>query len=160
MHAVADRAAEEREEQDRTELERADEPQPERGVGQLEHEPRLADALHPRADQGDELPAPEQPEVAMTEGAQARGNGHGPLYCATDAPGRRRTVRRAPVRARADRARRAARALGVASGARPRRRIGAWPGSSSSPPRGSRIRASRAPWSTSSATTRTARSGS
>ena len=37
---------------------------------QLQHEPRLPHALHPRADEGDELTAPEQPEVPMAEGAE------------------------------------------------------------------------------------------
>jgi len=68
--AVAQRAAHRREQQDRRELQRAHEPELKRRAGQLEHEPRLADALHPGADQRDELPAPEQPEVAMPEGAE------------------------------------------------------------------------------------------
>ncbi len=80
-HPIADRPGEEREEQDGAELERADQAEAERRVRQLQHEPRLPDALHPRADEGDELSAPEQPEVPVAEGAQPGGKDHS-LYCA------------------------------------------------------------------------------
>src|SRR5437899_3453157 len=50
---------------------------PSRRVRQLEHEPGLADALHPGADQRDELAGDEQPEVAVGEGPEAPGDaGH------------------------------------------------------------------------------------
>src|SRR5205823_11586821 len=48
----------------------------ERRVRQLEHEPRLADALHPRADERDDLAGPEQAVVAVTERPQS-GPWHG-----------------------------------------------------------------------------------
>src|SRR5262249_59078973 len=74
---VADRAGHEREEQYRPELERADHSEPERRVRQLEHEPGLADTLHPGADQRDELAGDEQPEVAVGEGPEGPGDaGH------------------------------------------------------------------------------------
>ena len=38
---------------------------------QLEDEPRLRDALHPRADLRDQLSDPEKPEIAVAEGAQS-----------------------------------------------------------------------------------------
>ena len=68
--AVAQRAAHGREQENRRELQRVHEPELERRARQLQHEPRLSDALHPRADERDELAAPEQPEVAMPEGAE------------------------------------------------------------------------------------------
>ncbi len=68
--AVAERAPDRREEQDGRELQRVHEPELERRPRQLQHQPRLADALHPGADEGDELPTPEEPEVAMPEGAE------------------------------------------------------------------------------------------
>ena len=83
MGAIADGPAQEGEEQDGAELERADQAQTKRGIGQLEHEPRLPDGLHPRADEGDELADPEEAEVSMPEGADARWKGHGSLYSAT-----------------------------------------------------------------------------
>src|SRR5439155_11612860 len=70
---VGEGAGEERQDEHRRELQRADETQAERRVRQLEHEPRLRHRLHPRADQRDELTEPEQAEVAMTERAQGGG---------------------------------------------------------------------------------------
>src|SRR5207245_3492012 len=47
------------------------------GGGGVEHEPGLADTLHPGADQRDELAGDEQPEVAVGEGPEAQGGaGH------------------------------------------------------------------------------------
>ena len=68
--AVAQRAPDRREEQDRHELQRVHEPELERRPRQLQHQPRLPHALHPGADEGDELPAPEEAEVPMPEGAE------------------------------------------------------------------------------------------
>ena len=51
-------------------------PEPERVAGQLQHEPRLGDRLHPRPDQGDPLAGEEEPVVAVAErahGATRRG---------------------------------------------------------------------------------------
>src|SRR5205814_9453717 len=67
--AVGERAREERQHEHRRELQRAHEPETERGVGQLEHQPRLRDRLHPRPDERDELAREEEAEIAMTERA-------------------------------------------------------------------------------------------
>ena len=73
---VGERARDDREEEHGRELEGADEPELEGRVGQLEHEPRLRDRLHPRPDQRDELPRPEDAEVTVVEGAEPAGKGH------------------------------------------------------------------------------------
>ena len=73
---VGDRAPDHREHQDRRELERPDQSELERRAAQLEHEPGLGHGLHPRADQRDELAAPEHAEVAVVERAQRVGEGH------------------------------------------------------------------------------------
>ena len=70
--AVTHGAADRRQDQDGGELQRGHEPELKRRPGELQHEPRLAHALHPGADERHELPAPEQPEVAVTESGQAR----------------------------------------------------------------------------------------
>jgi hypothetical protein len=49
--AISQRAGEERQDEHRCELQCADQPQEERRVGQLEHQPGLGDGLHPRSDQ-------------------------------------------------------------------------------------------------------------
>jgi hypothetical protein len=67
---IAEGASHRREEQDGRELEGVHEPELERRSRQLQHEPRLAHALHPRANEGHELPAPEEPEVPMPERAE------------------------------------------------------------------------------------------
>ena len=56
-----------------SELGDGDEPERERLVRQLEHEPGLGDVLHPGADQRGALPGVEQPVVAVAEGSQAVG---------------------------------------------------------------------------------------
>src|SRR5581483_1149239 len=69
---VGDGAGDDREEEDRRELQRADEAELERRVGQREDEPRLPDRLHPRPDERDELAGPEQAEIAVIQRAQRR----------------------------------------------------------------------------------------
>ena len=66
---VGDDAADEAEHEDRRELDRGDHTEPERIVGQQQHQPRLRDGLHPGADERDHLAEPEEPEVAMAERA-------------------------------------------------------------------------------------------
>src|SRR5215467_4879175 len=73
--AIAQRAAHRGEKEDGRELERVHEPELEGRARQLQHEPRLPHALHPGADERDELPAPEESEVAVPERAQAPGPG-------------------------------------------------------------------------------------
>ncbi len=43
--------------------------QPECGVGELQHQPALGDVLHPGANVGEEVAGPEEPEVAVAQGA-------------------------------------------------------------------------------------------
>ena len=66
-HPIGDGAGQEREEQHRAELKRAEQPELERRIGQLEHEPRLADALHPGPDERHDLAGKEQAVVPVTE---------------------------------------------------------------------------------------------
>ena len=68
--AVAEGAPDRGEEEDGRELERVHEPELERRSRQLQHEPRLPHALHPRTDERHELSAPEEPEVPMPERAE------------------------------------------------------------------------------------------
>ena len=70
--AVAHGAADGRQDEDGGELQRGHQPELDRRSRQLEDEPRLAHALHPGPDQRDELSAPEEPEVSVSEGGQAR----------------------------------------------------------------------------------------
>lgn len=74
--AVGDGAGHEREAEHRSELERADEPELEGGVGQLKDEPRLPHALHPGPDEGNQLPRKEQAKVSVIECAQPTWKGH------------------------------------------------------------------------------------
>ena len=64
---IGDEPAEQAEDQHRRELRRGDEAEVERIVRQLEDEPVLGDGLHPRPDQRDQLPEPEEPVVAMVQ---------------------------------------------------------------------------------------------
>jgi hypothetical protein len=68
--AVGEGAGDERQQQHRRELQRADETETERRVGELEHEPGLGHRLHPGADERDELRNPEQTKVPVPERAQ------------------------------------------------------------------------------------------
>src|SRR5439155_1402851 len=52
-------------------LQRADQPEPERRVRQLEHQPGLPHRLHPGPDQRDELTGPEQAIVTVTQSPQS-----------------------------------------------------------------------------------------
>ena len=47
----------------------ADNAQPEGGVGQRKHQPALGHVLHPGADVGEEVAAPEEAEVGIAKGA-------------------------------------------------------------------------------------------
>ena len=67
---IAQRAADRRQEEDRRELQRADDAELEGRLRDLEHQPRLRHALHPRADLRDQLAGPEEPEVAVPESAE------------------------------------------------------------------------------------------
>ena len=60
---------EQAEDHDRDELGGRHDPEPDRIVGQLQHEPGLGDLLHPGPDERDRLTDEEQPVVAMAEGA-------------------------------------------------------------------------------------------
>ena len=68
--AIGDGAGRDREEQHRAEEKRADEAEPERRVGFLEDQPRLADRLHPVADDGQRLGGEEDAEVFVLEGSE------------------------------------------------------------------------------------------
>ena len=69
VHAVGNHAAEEREEKKRNGARKAHHAQPERGVGKHQHQPALGHVLHPRADVGEKVAAPEEPEVGVAKGA-------------------------------------------------------------------------------------------
>jgi hypothetical protein len=81
VDAIDDRARPEREQHDRQELGEAEQAEHERRVREPVHEPTLRHALHPRADQRNDLSQPEQPEVAMAKrakaGTQNRAGGRG-----------------------------------------------------------------------------------
>src|SRR2546427_749649 len=77
--AVGDGAADDGEEQHGRELERREQPQPERRVRELKDQPGLRDVLHPAADLRRELGEEEAPKVGVVQGAQAvgkRAHGH------------------------------------------------------------------------------------
>ena len=65
--AVGDDAAEEREEEDRQLSQEVVEPEIERRLGEVEHEPALRDFLHPGADGRGEGAEPQHPEIAVRE---------------------------------------------------------------------------------------------
>ena len=67
---VDDGASHEGETEHGAELQRSDEAELEGGVGQLQDQPGLGDALHPGPDERDQLAGDEQPEVPMVERAQ------------------------------------------------------------------------------------------
>ena len=67
VHPVGHHAAVEGEQQDRQRAERRHQPDGERRVGELEHQPPLGHRLDPGPAQGDELADEEQPEVAVPE---------------------------------------------------------------------------------------------
>jgi hypothetical protein len=74
--AVRDGAGHEGEAEHGRRLERADEPQPERRVGELEDQPGLRHTLHPGADERDELAREEEAKVPMIEGTQSGWESH------------------------------------------------------------------------------------
>src|SRR5262249_27010047 len=51
-----------------------EDPEQGRGVGNLVNQPELCGGLHPRADEGDELACDKKLEVAVLQGAKARGH--------------------------------------------------------------------------------------
>jgi len=75
--AIGVGACDDREQQDGTELERADEAQAQRRVGQLQHEPRLGHGVHPAGDHRHQLGQEEAPEFGVVERAQTARKGHG-----------------------------------------------------------------------------------
>ena len=68
--AVAQDPSDGGKQQDRRELKRAHEAELQRRVREIQHEPGLRHALHPRPDLRDQLADPEQPEVSMPQGTQ------------------------------------------------------------------------------------------
>src|SRR5437870_2244877 len=73
---VGHRAGDDGEHEDRRELQGGDEPEPERGVRELQHEPRLRDRLHPAPHQRQELGDVKAAEIAVIERAQRVGKRH------------------------------------------------------------------------------------
>src|SRR5438445_165917 len=73
---VGHRAGDDGEHEDRRELQGGDEPEPERGVRELQHEPRLRDRLHPAPHQRQELGDVKAAEIAAIERAQRVGKRH------------------------------------------------------------------------------------
>jgi len=67
---IGNHAAGEREQQDRQLTEKIVEPEEERRLGEVEHQPALRDLLHPRPDRRRERAEPEDPEVAVREGGE------------------------------------------------------------------------------------------
>ena len=75
--AIGEHARVHREEQDRQGARRHDETDEERVVGQIEGEPALRHALHPRPDERQRLTDPEQAEVPVArENAEGIERGH------------------------------------------------------------------------------------
>ena len=74
---VSERAGDDREEQDRPELQRADEPESQGRVGELQDQPGLRHRVHPAGHERRQLRHEEPPEVAVVEGAQAARKDHG-----------------------------------------------------------------------------------
>jgi hypothetical protein len=64
---VGEGPGDDREEQDRPELQRADEAQQQRRVGELQHQPRLGDRVHPSGHHRSQLGHEEAPEVGVVE---------------------------------------------------------------------------------------------
>ena len=73
---VGNDAAEQAQDQHRRELGGGYEAQRDRVVGELEDQPALRDALHPRADQRDQHAREEESEVAVAERPHAVGQAH------------------------------------------------------------------------------------
>jgi hypothetical protein len=67
VHPVGHHAAVEGEQQDRQRAERRHQPDGERRIGELEHQPSLRHHLHPGSAERDELAEEEEPEVAVTK---------------------------------------------------------------------------------------------
>jgi len=67
--AIRDNAAEEREDEKWNGAGETHHAQPECGTGQREHQPALGHVLHPCADIGEKVAAPEEPEVGVAQGA-------------------------------------------------------------------------------------------
>ena len=84
--AIGDDAADEREQEDRELPEEVVEAQVERGIGQLEDEPRLGHLLHPVPDRRGESPEPQDAEIAVVE------RGEGPADDGVQGFGRRLVV--------------------------------------------------------------------
>jgi hypothetical protein len=69
VDAVCDHSAEEGYEEERNLPGEADDAEPERGVGERDHQPALGDILHPGADVRGEVPCPEEAEIWVAQGA-------------------------------------------------------------------------------------------
>ena len=69
VDAVGNDSAKEREEQERDRSGEPDNAQPEGGVGEGENQPALGHVLHPGADVGEEIAAPEEAEIGVAQGA-------------------------------------------------------------------------------------------
>ncbi len=67
---VDDHAGEQRDQHDRHVAGERDHAEHQRRIGELQHQPRLRDGLHPGADQRDQLTDEEEPEVAMPKCAE------------------------------------------------------------------------------------------
>src|SRR5215469_12801510 len=77
---VGKHAAKEGEEQNRETLERTDEADLEGAVRELQYQPDLPYALHPGAEDGNQLPQPVEPIIAMAEYGEAT-TPHPPKEC-------------------------------------------------------------------------------
>ncbi len=74
---VRQNSAVEREGQDRQRAEGADQPDFERGIGQLQHQPSLGHGLHPCPTERNELASEEETKIPVTECGEGVGGGHG-----------------------------------------------------------------------------------